>query len=678
VHEAPNRTVSPRESSSVRFITLILLLVVSTTLCRTRLYAQDLDFSKLELPEGLESKPDEVEAWIYTQLNRYIRARELAEVVLKKRPSSYIAHLVLGLTQHYAEANFPRAVYHLDRALRLYEQQHDVTKPKNHPWRWHVAILKELSAAYGAMEHFSRQLGYMARYNQLYDPDMVAERAWPLMKLRRFSEARLAANLGLKTNREDQREIALNALCAIEFEQGNDQTSYQACKNAVDDAALVGRSPSSVDLTNYAEAARSMLRLDLAERIALDATVATVSWYANPWLELSELYMRQGRFEDALSALKEIPQYRAIRPPHVRDSDRNENRRALASFLLLLGRPGDALAFTSKASVAPDRRAHNSRDPLQDQLVIAMLDRRTRLVAAEICMERASAEPLLKRLYKWPLAWLKAGWLRFQAWRSAAKAKRLLKDDHRLTGVFQVGTSEAAVVPPWLMGELISIMGAGIVREAVDRARKEDRRKGAGAYYDALFAEVAAAFGKDRRVLELSERAIGTLGQGEALLRARVRAIAAVAAMRLGQTETALEYYETALRNDRGVFRRLGLPIPVRFTVRGGETAHQIENLLKESPRLDVSDSGFELRIEAKGSNGSVCMIGAKGAVFDCTRVVARKNENAVAFASRLARQFNSEMFSPRVDLTRTDINSLDGTNIAARDTIDSVFDDPE
>lgn len=662
----------------MRIVALILLLVVSTAICNKRVYAQDIDFSKLELPEGLESKPDELEAWIYTELHRYIRARELAETVLRKRPTSYIAHLVLGLTQHYAEANFPRAVYHLDLALTLYEQQHDVKKPKGHPWRWHVAILKELSAAYGAMEQFSRQLAYMARYNELYEPDMVAERAWPLMKLRRFKEARLAANLGLKTNRDDQREIALNALCAIEFEQGNDQASYRACKNAVDDAALVGRSPSSVDLTNYAEAARSMLRLDLAERIALDATVATVSWYANPWLELSELYMRQGRYEDALSALKEIPQYRAARPPHVRDSDRNETRRALASFLLLLGRPDDALAFTSKAGVAPDRRAHNSRDPLQDQLVIAMLDRRARLVAAEICMERVYAEPLVKLLYKWPLAWLKASWLRFQAWRSAAKAKRLLLDDQRLTGVFQVGTSEAAVVPPWLTGELISIMGAGIVREAIDRARKEDHRKGASAYYDALLSEVAATFGKYERALELAERAVGALGQGEALLRARARAIAAVAAMRLGQTDTALEYYETALRSDRGVFRRLGLPIPVRITDRGGEYAHRIKSALEESPRLDVSNSGFELSIEASGSNASVCMIGAKGAVFDCTRVVANKNDDAIAFASRVVRKFNSNFFSPRVDFTRTDINSLDGTNIAARDTIESVFDDPE
>jgi tetratricopeptide (TPR) repeat protein len=677
VYETRDRAISPNESTPVRFITALLLGVFLSLIYDGDLHAQETDFSDVTLPEGLEAKPEEVEAWVYTQLQRYIKARETAEAILKKNSSSFIAHLVLGVTQHYSEADFPRAVYHLESALRLYEKRYDVRKDNKQPWRWHAAILKELAAAHGAMEHFAEQLGYIAKYNELYDPDMTAERAWPLMKMRRFDEARLAANLGLNSNQDDQREIALNALCAIEFEQGNDEASYQACKNAVDDATLVGRTPSSVDLTNFAEAARSMLRLDLAERIGLEATEATISWYANPWLELAELYLRQGRFEEALSALKKIPRYRAQRPPYVRDSDRNETQRAVSSLLLLLGRPIDAIAFTSKAAVAPDRRAHNSRNPVQDQLVIIMLDRRARLVEAEMRMEEASTEPFFKRLYQWPLAWLEASWLRLQAWRSAVKAKQLLKDDHQLVGFFKIGTAEAAVVPPWLMGELVQILGPGIVREAVLQARGHDRRKGASAYYDAVFAEVETKFGKYQRALELSARAIVSLGPGETLLRARTQAIAAVAAQRLGSTEKALGYYDTALQKDRGIFRRLDLAIPVHIAVRGDEIAQKVESLFEQSPRLDVSDSGLELRIEANRTGGSVCLLGTEGAVIDCTRVTVEKNESATSLASRLARRFHQEIFAPRIDLSRTDINSLDGTNLAARDTVQSVFDSP-
>src|SRR5207344_186663 len=102
-------------------------------------------------------------------------------------------------------------------------------------------------------------LAFIARYNELYDPDMVAERAWPLMKLGKYKEAHLAADLGLATGRVSERIISLNALCAIEFEAGNDGQSYDACKRAIDDNIASG-GVSAVDLTNFAEASRSLFK----------------------------------------------------------------------------------------------------------------------------------------------------------------------------------------------------------------------------------------------------------------------------------------------------------------------------------------------------------------------------------------------------------------------------------
>ncbi|MBW1756490.1 MAG: tetratricopeptide repeat protein, partial [Deltaproteobacteria bacterium] len=83
----------------------------------------------------------------------------------------------------------------------------------------------------------------------------------------------------------------------------------------------------------------SVFRFDEAERLLTEASKSGLSWYGNPWLELADLYMRAGRFAEALSALREVPRHRVSRPAHVRDSDRNEARRSLAAFLLLMGRP---------------------------------------------------------------------------------------------------------------------------------------------------------------------------------------------------------------------------------------------------------------------------------------------------------------------------------------------------
>lgn len=636
--------------------------------------AINLEAIMTALPEELRADPDEIEAWLYAELGKYIRAREAAEVILEEDPGSYVAQMVMALAYHYAEANLPRSLFHLERALELFGRRHGDRPGLNAPRGWHMMLLKELAAVHGDMEHYSEQLAFIGRYNELYDPDLIAERAWPLMKLRRFREARLAAELGLATGRYDQRKIALNALCAIEFEAGDDRKSYRACGRAVDDARQAEFSASSVDLTNFAEAARALFRLEEAEHIALQAASARLSWYANPWLELSELYLRAARPGQALEALKKIPPYRARRPPHVQRADRNEMQRVLASFLLVAGRPREALELTSRAMAAPDRRPHASRDPLQDRMVIALLDRRARLSAAERVWERAAIEPLHRRA----AGWLQAAWLRLSAWRSGQQVKRLLRGEERLVGAFSIGTARSAVMPPWLAGELVDILGAGVTRAAVKKARKSDRRKGAAAYYDALQAEVQESLGEHRRALELARASLGSLSERESMLRARAAAVAARAARSAGDAALYLQYLDIALSIDPGVFRRLGLRISVRISNAGGNVARKAAELLAASPRLRISDRGLELRIQANRGGGSACLLGpGRSQPLGCGELSPAAAADDAAAAARLYAAFHRHAFSPRVVFTRADINAIEKIERKNDKTLKSVLKAP-
>src|SRR5690606_10967044 len=120
----------------------------------------------------------------------------------------------------------------------------------------------------------------------------------------------------------------------------------------------------------------------------------------------------------------------------------------------------DALRVTQKALVAPDRRGHNSRDKAQDLSVSALLDSTARRLKAERALEHAASLG--------PVARARAGFAalseRFQAWTSARKAVRAVADEARLSGSFQIGTARAAVMPPWLAGELVVALGAGAAR----------------------------------------------------------------------------------------------------------------------------------------------------------------------------------------------------------------------
>ncbi|NNE17230.1 MAG: hypothetical protein HKN10_02020 [Myxococcales bacterium] len=652
-------------TKSARFEQVLLAAVLSAScvaICSPSSVTAD-DMVAPLLLEGEEAEVEELALWALIERERYVRSREEAEKYLLDHPRSYVAHLVLGMAQHYGEANFPKALFHETRALDLFEAAEGVQPTPSQPWRWHARILVGLTRAHGDLEHYDEQLGFMYRYNELYTPQLKAELAWPLMKKRDFEKARLAAEDGLATGDPYQIERAKNALCAIEYEAGDDEKAYEVCADAVEYGRTHFGSATAVDLGNFAEAARSVFRFDEAERLLIDASKGGLSWYGNPWLELADLYMRAGRFAEALSALREVPRHRAARPAHVRDSDRNEARRSLAAFLLLMGRPDEALRITDKAAVLPDRRAHNSRDPEQDRSIVALLDRQARLMLAEMTRERAAAKAFHLRCW----AYGQALWLRFEAWMSARQVARFLDDEARLVGTFALGTARSAVMPAWLLGELIGALGPGVVRAAVTEMRGADRRQGAAPYYDAVLAEVSLAQREYDEAIEHAERALRQLPPGDALLRERVRAVLAKA---LSDPRETTSLYEEVLGTDPGLFRRLGWALPVEVQSSDAEIDRVLAKAVMRSPRFERSGNGLRVQIDG----GRICLFGRTGAAWGCSDAGVQEDETAESHAQRVLDSFHAAIFSPRVDLSRIDINSLDGSNRVTRNPLDMLL----
>jgi tetratricopeptide (TPR) repeat protein len=630
--------------------------------------AQDLEGGASD--PAMAARPEEREAFDLAIARRHLKARALAEKIVARDPNSYVGHLTLALVHHYGEASLPRALYHAEIALRAFEARWGAQPSTDQPWRWHARMLRELAYVHGDMGHHSEKLAYMARYNLLYDPDFIAERAWPLMKLRRFDEARAAAKAGVESHIPWERAVGYNALCAIEFEAGRDEESYEWCRRAADRSDAEGAYVSATDFTNFAEAARSLFLLDEAERAMLQATREDTAWYANPWVDLGELYLREGRFAEAVDSLRRVSAYRANRPPHVRDVDRGEASRALAQLFALLGRPADALRHSARALRLPDRSAHTSRDPAVDTAVAGLLDRLGRHMMAEHTLEEAASGSVWDRVRARVVAAL-ALW---EGWRSGRRVTRALADDERLIGIFHVGRSRGAILPPWLVGELVEVAGAGVVREAVRRARLTDRRERAPAYYDAVECEVALAQGDEVRAIELGRRALHALPPAEALLRARVHALVGKAAWRLGDVAGAARAYDAAWQVDPGLFRRLGIRLPVRFEAPRGATARAAVAALRRSPRLEPEDTSvFVVRATVEGGGGRICLLGHEGAVLGCGEAVREAGEDEHSLARRLVASFHARVFAPRVDLSQADVSSLDGANRTTRNPLEDI-----
>jgi hypothetical protein len=331
----------------------------------------------------------------------------------------------------------------------------------------------------------------------------------------------------------------------------------------------------------------------------------------------------------------------------------------LSAFFLLLGRPDDALRITQKAVVAPDRRGHNSRDPAQDHSVSALLDRAAHRLKAERGLERAVAYPWYARVG----ASFQALYEQVLGWTSGRRAVRAVADEDRLPGSFQIGTARAAVMPPWVAGDLVHAAGPGVSRAAIVRARREDKRTVARAYYDAFEGEAAWLAGDREAADALLSRSAQALPGAEALLRARVLAVLATVREERGAQKQALADYERAMQIDPSVLRRLSVRLPVR--VRGsGVVAEELVDMIERSPRFDVSDFGLEVQINADRSRGSVCLVGVSGAQLACADAEAKANESAEQLAQKLMAQFHERAFAARIDLSQADANSLDGSTL--------------
>ncbi|MBW1831009.1 MAG: hypothetical protein JRJ10_04810, partial [Deltaproteobacteria bacterium] len=123
----------------------VAAVVMVVALCASLAAAQDM--VPPLLLEGEEGEVEELALWELVERQRYVKTRDDAEHYLAEHPDSYVAHLALGMAQHYGEANFPKALFHEAHALELFEAREGPQPLPSQPWRWHARILIGLTRA---------------------------------------------------------------------------------------------------------------------------------------------------------------------------------------------------------------------------------------------------------------------------------------------------------------------------------------------------------------------------------------------------------------------------------------------------------------------------------------------------------------------------------------------------
>lgn len=615
---------------------------------------------------------DELTAWQLYQLDQFVSAREAVEEVLGHNEDSIVGRAVLGMIQRYGEGNLPRSLFQLRRARELLEVRFGVVPAGPMAAEWHRRIIQETAFTAAEMERFEEELELWDLYDRIYDPDLPGERIWPLMMLHRYDEARSWASKAISSGDSWSRRQAMNGLCALENEAGNRLKSYRWCVNHAQEAWEIPGF-GGVYLCNAGEAARGLFKLDEAERFYLEATRREVEWYANPWMFLADLYVRAGRLAPAAQALTSMEEYNERRPPHTQQQDQSERHRTVAGLLIVAGRPEKALKLTERAVRYPDRRGGQSRSPEADLATNALLNRRALLDAAEVELERGSTGGLWER---WSRQ-LRALWLRARAFRSGRRVVALMSDTALLRGLLEAEGQDSFGTPPWLVADLVDVVGPGPVEATLSIARAKAPREipELGHYLDAYGADTAAARGDWEQAMKRARRAGEALPVGEALLRARTKLIVAQAYEARGDLEKALASYMEVLQVDPTLLRRTGSRLPVSVTAASDRLSQRTAALVRRSPRLrQDTDSPLTLQVQAEGgSTCHLCFVTKSGSTEGCATETVDDGASLTATARQCADLVHERLLAPQVDMSLLDPVSLDGATTSGG-SVDDVL----
>lgn len=585
---------------------------------------------------------------------KYIRARKEAEAILETAPDSLIATWVLAEVFHEEEANHARALFYTHKAKRLLAAAYGHAPTDAQAQIWHKRILTKEIWLLGEMDRKAEQLDVIDEYDALYAPKLTRLRIWPLMKLRRYDEAEAVGRSLIRSTDYHERVSAYNGLMAIADERLDRVASYDWGKAGIENAQ--GR--SCILFHNTSQAALARFRFAEAEELARKAIRAERRDCPNSSYEhLATLYLIAGEFQKTISALERLN--RAPVDRRYRTQFAMGNRAQIVDLLYALGRGEDALAFAEQVFEAPDRTGMTSVSKDEIRFAHAVSLWQALELRAQQLLDRAS----VRGFFASADDLLAARAIRLRQWELSRVALRLaLTKDILVTGV----RPYLRGVKPWYAGNLAPLVGTGLIRAARDLAESLDApmvAQEARGYYAALAGELAWRAGEPDAAISWGEVALEALPPEMRLLRWRTQAWFGALLWRGGERGAALGHLREVLHRLPSALMHLDLRVPVAIHHDGAPLSVEVAERLGGSRRLDAgADDGFRVDVSMGDAELAVCLATRDGFRFGCARSpVDRAGEDDVVAACDA---FHTELFTPKVALTSSDINSLDGSTV--------------
>jgi hypothetical protein len=685
----------------------------------------------LSLPMGLlancpKQSAEEKECEMALDLKELNKARTLAEKILKENPNSPTVAYVLSVIYEEREGNFPVSLHWVEKSKETIESLCGtrLSEYNDAMIELYRNVLHQRFHILGELDSREEQLEAIDDFVKLFDKNYEAYKIWPLLKLERYEEAEALGKKGIKSDEAYVRQTSYNSLMAVESEKRTRKPSFDwGYKGHLD-----ANENSCVIAMNLGLASRQCFWPDEEEKfnkIAISAKDQDCS--SSPYIQTSTTYLDHGDFAKSIHSLSKW------RPKDMSDYMRSKTRvkKGLAELYFALGLWEKGIKTIDDVVYHPDRSA-GSDSASQEMLFLesaiiywAMLDARLKELDEENSA-RSFWDAKKKELSEWRLRWEK--------WKQKRQIMRFGGYRELLIDLLRPYVSN---VSPWQMNALVYLLGDGILKSAVAEVREREKEfpEQINAYLQAFEAEMAWQASDYQRAEELATQALTVISPAIKILRFRLNAL--IWGSQQALTKKGIisdggsldQRLDELLQKYPTILRILDLRIPADIKLLGESRMHQdIYDRLKKSPRFDLDaqvDRKVKVTIDADESKIYLCMLSTQGQQYACSqtwidpqleekeieqkRKQKRKHRNqnkrldqqkskaddqknpkkTADFSAkveidpdpifRAIRQFHVKAFTPKVELSQKEMNTLDGNimQLSAEDALD-IFNQDE
>ncbi|MFO0595346.1 MAG: hypothetical protein U0228_08580 [Myxococcaceae bacterium] len=568
----------------------------------------------------------------------FIKARDKAEKILEKSPDSFPATWAMARIHHDEEGNHPRALAWVRKAEKLLDDQDR---------EWGIKLMLEEHFILAEMNRNEEALAVLDRFDEKFGPAPPYMRIWPLFKSGHMNEAREIATKLAASDDEGDRADGYNGLLSIAFEEHDREGTYKWSMAGVD--ATGGRNCTIV--RNAASAAFTRLKLEEAEQ--LSAKARKLKDCIDPVdNQIASLAIIEGQFQQAVAALESSKS--SYIEKRYRPHFALVRRGVLVDLLEAVGQNAEAAKLAQELYGQQQRMGASSSSMEIERLTRALryafaLDGRITQLEETMAMAplpngAASMAPELARLVA-------------ARWEVRRALVQLLSADDRLLLLTRPAMGEVSDWAHWRTGDLIEVVGTGVMRASIKRARTIDAPfPEAVPYLDALEGEVAFKEGNWKDAQRLVEGSLEKMPKRDALWRWRLTAIRSECLRRLGHATDARADQQELLQRWPTAFRMLRLQVPVMVSADQSQVAKDLVSRVSRNPRFEVlSKAPFRVMITGRPKGADLCLLDDSGSQLAC----AGGDD-----ADKALGAFAAAAFSPRISLTQSDLRSLDGSPV--------------